>query len=115
MADLKRLEQVRLRDNREAATDLESWERERWLLNARVEELTAMLENTTGVLGVNLSQVSAHLSPALVAKSRKADDSPDAWRAVPADDFDGRVIELRSKLAEMKHQTDAAVPLLVLI
>ena len=115
MADLKRLEQVRLRDNREAATDLESWERERRLLNARVEELTAMLENTTGVLDVNLGQVPVHLSPALVATSRRADYSQDAWRAVPADDVDGRVSELRSKLAEMKHETDAAVPLLVLI
>jgi hypothetical protein len=115
MADLKRLEQVRLRDNREAATDLDSWERERRLLNARVEELTAMLENTTGVIDINLGHVSARLSPALVAKSRKADDSPDAWRAVLADDVDGRVSELRSKLAEMKHETDAAVPLLALI
>jgi len=113
VADLKRLEQVRLQDNREAATDLESWEHERRALNARVEELTAMLKHRPWVLDEQSlpGPVPGHLSPAPFAgaSSRRADESPDAWRAVLVDDGNNRVDELRGKLAEMQHETDVAV------
>ena len=108
MADFKRLEQVRLHDNRGAANDLESWEDERNLLNARINELA--LGHGPGSPNLRLPHGNA-LHPAIAsvtsASRRGVHESLEGWRNVYVDGY--KIDELRSKLAEVKRETDRQV------
>ena len=108
-ADLKRLEQVRLQDNREAANDFKLWEEERSALNKRIAELIG-----PGSPDVNLSYghalhpITLSMQSATLAR-RGVDDSVDEWRDLPIDGLSDHIDELRSKLVEVRRETDRQV------
>jgi hypothetical protein len=114
ISDLTRLEHVRLQDNRAAATECQLWEQERQLLKARIDELAEQLgtespnfrhSHAPRVSEQEIGELCKHLGYG----RQELNDSLHAWRDIPADAFEERMDELRSKLAEVRCETDRQV------
>ena len=106
-ADLARLEEMRLKDNRVAAADLQMWKQDRDALTARINELVTSQTNGTGITfpsGHGFIQEASCRPDEAIFWQGSLDDKRDVHNS-----DESTIEQLRSKLRDVRQETDSQV------